>query len=313
MRASLLLALPLVAALICAACSAAAQSRDEVAAEALFRAGRAAFVKARYAEAHALFKESFRLEPTPGTLLNIAICEEELGQLASAWQRYQGVLDALSASDERAAIARARLTRLEPRVPLLTLRLAPGAPKGTTLQIGTTALGSASFGLALPMDPGKHVLVAMAPGHDPRRFVVQLHEGQRRELVIHPGSVRTPAADKWGRKSTAEPSSRRTLGYWFLGAGAAGLTAGLVATGFAADRAATVDTHCRDEGCDDTGLDASSQGKRLTAVAIYCFAIGAAGLASGAYLMLSTAGPDPPNATGKAEYKGGFVSVVAPF
>jgi hypothetical protein len=269
----------------------AAQTRDEVRAEALFRAGREASKRGQHAEACARFKESYRLDQTAGTLLNIAVCEEELGELASSWQRYQGVLDALPASDERVAIARSGLLRLERRIPLLTLRLARGAPSGTKLRLGSTVLGLASLGLPLPVDPGRHTLIVEAPGYEDRRFDVELREGDKRELVLSPGAARSRSEALRGADSR-KARSRRTLGYWLLAAGGTGLAAGAVVSGFAVDRAATVNKHCDELGCNQAGLDASRQGKNFVAIAIYCFAIGIAGVGSGAHLLLSTPLPD---------------------
>ena len=272
--------------------SALAQSSDEVTAEALFRAGREASVEGRHAQACMRFKESFRLEPVPGTLLNIAICEEELGRLASAWQGYQGVLDALPASDERAELARSHLSKLEPRLPRLTLRLAPNAPPNTSIRRDRNVVGSASIGLALPLDPGRHDFAVVAPRHAERRFVVVLREGEHRELVLEPGAP----VDQVERRVPAGPPGHERknhlLAHSLLAAGALGFVGGAIATGFALDRLATVHEHCHDKLCDPSGLEASREGKKLTALAGYGFAIALAGLGSGAYLLLTSTGAE---------------------
>src|SRR5688572_29187335 len=85
-----------------------AQERDRAAAEALFRAGREAAGRGDYATACQRFEESNRLEPTAGTVMNLANCREQLGQIASAWQRYREAIEKLPAEDERVGIARER-------------------------------------------------------------------------------------------------------------------------------------------------------------------------------------------------------------
>jgi hypothetical protein len=91
---------PLVIAL-CAGIVRAAEPSDPPAAEALFRAGREAAEAGNHELACVRFRESYRLDRTAGTLLNIAVCEEALAQLAQAWEHYREVGEALDSGDER--------------------------------------------------------------------------------------------------------------------------------------------------------------------------------------------------------------------
>src|SRR5262249_37699734 len=105
-----------------------AEPIDPAAAEALFRAGREAAEHGDSETACARFHESFRLDPAPGTLLNIATCEEALHRLAQAWEHYRRMLDEIEPNDPRRATVRERLAALEPRVPRLTITERPGTP-----------------------------------------------------------------------------------------------------------------------------------------------------------------------------------------
>src|SRR5262245_31572922 len=67
--------------------------QQQTIAEGLFREGRQAMRKGDYAAACPSLAESQRLDPSPGTLLNLAICEEQLGHLATAWAKYREVAD----------------------------------------------------------------------------------------------------------------------------------------------------------------------------------------------------------------------------
>jgi tetratricopeptide (TPR) repeat protein len=93
-------------ALVLAARPRAASAGDPPAAQALFKQGRDAAKRGDHATACEKFAESYRLDPAPGTLLNLGDCKERLGMLASAWQYYTAAAEQLS--DERTDIARQR-------------------------------------------------------------------------------------------------------------------------------------------------------------------------------------------------------------
>src|SRR5947209_4053467 len=142
-------ALPVVLAVIGVELAAHAETRDPIAAEALFRNGRARMEAGDVAGACPKFAESLRLDYAPGSLLNLAACEEELGRLATAWQHYVHLSELLPATDERRGYARERATKLERRIPRLTIRLAR-SDLGVRVSRDDVELGRASLGEALP-------------------------------------------------------------------------------------------------------------------------------------------------------------------
>src|SRR5687768_3180982 len=104
---------------ICISATAAAQPSQNIAqAEQLFEQARELAAKGDYAAACPVFEASFKLDPALGTLLNMATCYENNGQLASAWGRYREVISvATKVNDEaRIKIARERAGALEPRL-----------------------------------------------------------------------------------------------------------------------------------------------------------------------------------------------------
>src|SRR2546428_94874 len=107
--------------------------------------GRAAFNARAYATACAKLAESQRLESSASTLFNLAYCEENRGQLVSAWQHYREGYLHLPPTDERLPIAKTWLAGLESRLPRLTVRLADGAPAEARVHIGDVELPSASL------------------------------------------------------------------------------------------------------------------------------------------------------------------------
>src|SRR5579871_2746595 len=84
---------------------ARADERDPTAAESLFRSARAAVDRGDYATACPQFAESQRLDPAPGTLMNLADCEEHLGRVASAWEHFVQAREQLKTGDDRIPFA----------------------------------------------------------------------------------------------------------------------------------------------------------------------------------------------------------------
>src|SRR3954469_12434897 len=84
---------------ICVAASTVARAdmpqAERNLAQALFDDARALMATEHYAEAGAKFAESLRVEPGGGTLINLAICHEKQGKIATAWADFH---DALSAA-----------------------------------------------------------------------------------------------------------------------------------------------------------------------------------------------------------------------
>jgi hypothetical protein len=276
------------------------------ASEALFRAGRDAMQQGDSRTACAKFRESYRLEHAPGTLLNLAVCEETLGELGNAWQHYQEVVHALPADDDRVEIARRHLQPLEPRLPRLTVHRSPGAPEDTRASIGGVELEAASFDTALPMDPGAYEVQVTAAGRLPRSFRVELREGDQAALSVEPGepapvSVPQPANAELpsspamrhappiagaGKDMPPRTSLRTAVGYAALGAGGASLVIAAVSGALALDRAATVDAHCPNNRCDPRGLAAVQSGQTLYVLGLTTLGVGLATVGTGLYLLL---------------------------
>jgi tetratricopeptide (TPR) repeat protein len=282
-------------------------SAQPAAAEALFRAGREAVERGDHQTACDRFRESYRLETAVGTLINIAMCEEQLGELSRAWAHYQEAVHALPADDRRRETIIARLAAIDARLPRVTIALAPSAPPDTRVVIGSIELTRASFDVALPYDPGQYTLEAAAPGHASRTHTLALVEGQRAQLVVAPGEALAPVeaaaapAPVPPAASTSAPapfvradahaaasSAQRDIGWVLIGAASASAIATGIAGAFVIDRAAIVDDHCPRDMCDLEGERAAASGRSVYALFI------AAGVSTlitssvGIYLLLDT-------------------------
>jgi hypothetical protein len=267
--------------------AAQAAGADPAAAEALFRSAKEAAKSGDWAAACTRFAESQRLDPAPGTLLNLADCEERVGRLASAWQHYVEARDALPSDDPRRAFAAERVQRLEPQVPKLTVRVAGKLPDGARLLRNDIEFGAGALGLPLPVDPGAHVVkVVTADGTSQND--VKLAAGESRELVL-PLPTGGPAAVAERVEPTAKPANgRRTLGLALGGVGVVGIAVGTVTGIMTIDRANTYKERCSPDGvCDAEGLEAARSGRTLEVVSPVALGLGVASLAAGTYFFLT--------------------------
>jgi len=262
----------------------------------LFTQGRDLLKEGQVQRARPLFEESLRLDPKVGTALNLADCVERSGQLAMALHHWQQAINLAEATkDERGQVARERLDALSPRVPRLTVRLAPGSPPDAKVFREKVELGDAALGQALPVDPGQHVIVVKAEGHEPSRKVIRLAEGDRKEVVVSVGLSLEPSEPKPGGTGASVDSKSippdRTMAYVVGGVGAAGVLVAAVTGVMLLDKRKVVDDHCDAQNrCDADGLSAADDGKLLVPINTVAWAIGIGGLGAGTYLYL-TASP----------------------
>ena len=259
---------------------------SSAAAEALFDQARSAMDHGEYDEACAKFRESNRLDPAPGTMLNLANCEEQRGKLATAWELFRAVEDQLPAGDDRIPVARDRAAKLKPRLPRLTIDAGSPPPDGIKVTRDGIDLGAASLGSPLPVDPGEHEVVVTVPGKAPKSFQVFVVEGESKTLeVMGDGAT----ANAGGGSATVDSSSgNQTLGFVFGGIGVAGVVIGSVTGLMALGKQSTVDDECDANGfCSKAGADAASSGSTLATVSTISWVVGALGIGAGAYFLLS--------------------------
>ncbi len=283
-----------MAALVAVSPGALAQGRDATTAEVLFDEGREAVKAGDYPRACAKFRESNRLDPAPGTVLNLADCEERLGRVATAWTLYREVTQRVPASDERHGIALARAKALAPKLPKLTVALALGSPVGTRVLRDGVELGAAALETALPVDPGAHTIVVEAPGRQKSSRQVSLSEAQSERVVVSAGPKASgaPGADR-----PKASNSKRTWGWVLTGVGAAGLSVGTVTGLMVLGEKRRVDDNCDpDKRCNQTGMDAVDSGRTLGTVSGASFIVGGLALAGGVFLLVSGSEKQPETA-----------------
>ncbi len=141
---------------------------EPAAAQALFERGRALMQEGRVAEACAKFEESNRLDPGIGTQFNLAACYEELGRFASAYALFTEVaaVTRQAGQQDRERVARERAAALKPKLDQLTI-VVPDASRVPGLEVrrGGITVGSAQWGVPIPVDPGSYEVIASASGY----------------------------------------------------------------------------------------------------------------------------------------------------
>lgn len=303
---------------------ARAEGPDSSVAEALFQEGRRLSAEHRYAEACPKFAESQRLEPAIGTLLNLATCHAAEGKTASAWSEFTRALAEARRDDrvDAAQLAEARLAELLPQLAKLRIEVAPGEDvPGLQVFLDGQVLQKPAWGVAAPVNPGKHTLRASAPGYVEWALEVELGPSEARTqaipaLVPKPSEPGPAPASSSSPPSPTEPeparpdawSTQKSLAVGVGAVGVVGLATSLV-LGLSAkstfDRSAP---HCDAQGCDDVGLGLRHDAVVRGNVATIVFGVGAVALAGGGVLWLTA-----PRAVEKTSVKLGLTphTVVA--
>lgn len=248
-----------VSAVFFVAVTARADGESAAAAENLFVRARALMDGGDASAACPLFAESERLDPAVGTLLNLAECYEAVGRVASAWAAYRDMetLATRRGQSLRAEHAASKARELEPKLPYLTVSVAPRdrAP-GLVVKRDAAPIAEAVWGVSIPVDPGRHHVVAHAEGHVDWDAWETVGLGEKKGIVVPPLAVASkPVAPRASSGSFAKP-----FGATLLGIGAAGVAAGLAfgAVALADDRTARAD-HCSAIDCDARGVELQSR------------------------------------------------------
>ncbi len=289
----------------------ATDASRSAAAKEKFLAGREELKRGEIVTALALFRASQALYPTPGTLLNVANCEEQLGLLATAWQHFKAVLALLPASDDRRPIAAAHADDLTPRVPRVTIRLSSEAPPEAVVTLDDVPLDRVSLGVELPIDPGRHSIVVAAPSAPKRRYTLTMAEGQSVVNTVAPWHGQAFSDSEWARveelnKINAAPAPppasngapeahgvRRTAALVIGGVGIVGLGVGAASGVMAISMNDQLKAMCPVPAmCTPSGVAMEHVDRALAGVSTFAVALGAAAFAGGVTLAVTI--PDAP-------------------
>jgi Tfp pilus assembly protein PilF len=142
---------------------------DRALAQSLFDEGRSLLQSGQVAEACSKLERSEALDPSGGTMLNLALCHEKQGRTASAWTEYHDAI-AMARRDkreEREEFAQKHILALGPMLSRLTVKVATeGLPEGFEILRNGAPLARAGWNAPAPVDPGPQEIVARARGYE---------------------------------------------------------------------------------------------------------------------------------------------------
>ena len=288
------------AVLLAASVSRSARAQgDKATAEGLFSEGRRLMAAGNYAAACEKFSLSRKLDDGLGTTLNLAECYEKLGRTASAWAEFRDAAATARRTGARGRenFARDRVAALEKRLSRLTLTAGKTETDERISRDGAV-VDRGVLGAAIPVDPGSHVLEAVAPGKKKWSVIIDVRPGSQVTVAI-------PAleADSAGptarsdlpaeRDDTASASERgstqRIVALGAGGLGMAGLVVGSIFGLQAKSNWADAKPLCTNypRGCGEEGVGLGEDAERAALLSNISFAVGVVGLAGGAVLWLS--------------------------
>lgn len=288
-------------------------AENRAAAEVLFRDAKALADKEQYAEACPKFQESHRIDPKPGTILNLAVCHEKQGKVASAWLDYLEAASfaARAGQKEREAFAREQAAQLDKSVPRLVVRVSEMTP-GIAVKLDGAAVSEGIWGSATPINPGDHTIEASAAGYTTWAKSIKIENAPGNTDIIIPkleAESAGPPLDKpkdrpkdggtspnlpFKDKSTDKPSSGFNAPLWVgVGLGAVGLAGMIYGTAYGVKT-----LNLRDAGniecgppddetfCTEKGLELQAQAAATAPYSTAGFIVGGIGLGAGAAMIL---------------------------
>jgi hypothetical protein len=175
--------------------SALAQGDRAAEAEALFREGKRLLEQQDFTQACPKLAESYRLDPATGALLALAVCHEAQGRIATAWAEYGDVASRSKTEgrSDREQAARQKIEALGAKLSTLTIVVAPDVAEleGFRVRRDGAAVGFAVWGVAIPVDPGPHVVEATVLGGGTWRTTQIVGTPGDKRIVVVPNPAKT--------------------------------------------------------------------------------------------------------------------------
>lgn len=267
-----LAAIVLFGALATPAVARAADGPDQALAQSLFDEAVRLMEQNRYGEACPKLAESQRLDPGGGTLLNLGLCREKEGKLATAWSVYNEALSQAikDKRQDRELTAREHIATIGPNVAKVVIEVDPATAKleGLEVTLDGVRVGRAAWGLPTPIDSGAHTVAVGAIGKRTWQSAVEVKQNGDQLRVSVPVLEDAPSgAPATGVAPPPKGSGVRTAAFVVGGVGAAALVVGAIGGVMAIVKRGESDKECPNNLCTAKGVALNEDAKSFAWVA----------------------------------------------
>lgn len=261
---------------------------DRALATDLFRRGRDLLAAGQSAKACEKLEASQRLDPSGGTVLNLALCHEQLGRTATAWSEFAEALSVAKRDrrEDRVQFAAEHIAALERQLSRLAVIVDEEATGVVVVRDGTE-LPRAAWRSEAPIDPGVHVIEAHADGHVVFRTEVTIAPDGDRKTVHIPRVTPLPAAPRQAHRESSGFAAA-ALGI----SGVAGIAVGSVSGIHALALRRSSDELCAHR-CTEDAVDRNERAKGAADVSTTAFVIAGVLLTATFYFLLTKRQPQP--------------------
>jgi hypothetical protein len=287
---------------------------DRETARTLLDQGDALFASGDRAEALRRYQQADDIMHVPTTALSVERAQASLGLLLEAKESCRRVLTFPQSAAEPAPFAAARqkceseIQSLSARIPMLSVRFyGLGPDERPNVTINGEKVVADGAGVVRKLNPGKHKLVAEAPGRAPQERAFELAEQQALELQIAFGTATEGAAPT--APPAVEPrtdvtaTGRAPVPTYAKIAGATGavaLVGGAIAGGLSLGALSDAKQYCNGDVCSERARADLDSTRRLELVANISFGVAIIAGAIGVYGYLSRgSAPNASNATAR--------------
>lgn len=179
------------------------EREQTAAARAMFEAGIELADAGDWEAAADRFRRSLALRPSSVVAYNLGMALTHTGELVEATELFRGATRDPEAPDRLREAARRELESLEPRLGRLTVHL-HGPTEGVELALDDAPLPLEMVGVAVPADPGDHVLSVRRGERVVARAEVTVPEGAAAQasLTVPPPPV--PSPEETARAASAD-------------------------------------------------------------------------------------------------------------
>ncbi len=271
-----------------------ARADDQTLAQTLFDEAVKLMDQGRFSEACPKLAESQRLDPGGGTLIDLGICRQGEGKLASAWAAFNEALSQAIQDNrrERENTARHHVEELEGKLAKLAIDVSDGARQTPSIEIRLdgTDVRQAAWGVLSPIDRGEHAIVVNAPGKlEFHTSVNVLEDGSVQHVTIPPLEDAPVIAPPDHERVGSRGSSQAIAGWVTAGLGVAVLGVGAVTGILAINDRQQSNSLCTFPGgqCTQQGFDLNEQAKTFAWISDFGVGIGAAAIVGGILLVVT--------------------------